>query len=55
MHDSNSNVTIPFRFEGGLKDIDMGLIRFGYRCYDPITERWTARDPIGFAGCNNRD
>jgi hypothetical protein len=26
------------------------LIRFGYRDFDPETGRWTARDPIGFAG-----
>jgi RHS repeat-associated protein len=35
---------------GGLKDDDTGLIRFGYRDYAPTTGRWTARDPIGFAG-----
>jgi len=29
---------------------DTGLIRFGYRDYDPETGRWTARDPIGFEG-----
>ena len=25
-------------------------MRFGYRDYDPDTGRWTAKDPIGFAG-----
>jgi uncharacterized protein RhaS with RHS repeats len=25
-------------------------VRFGARDYDPITGRWTAKDPIGFAG-----
>jgi RHS repeat-associated protein len=50
IHDSNSTITIPFGFAGGLKDDDTGLIRFGYRDYDPETGRWTARDPIGFAG-----
>ncbi len=35
---------------GGLYDTDTGLIRFGYRDYDPETGRWTARDPIGFDG-----
>ena len=29
---------------------DTNLIRFGYRDYDPEIGRWTARDPIGFAG-----
>ncbi|MCH2039483.1 MAG: RHS repeat-associated core domain-containing protein [Saccharospirillaceae bacterium] len=41
---------MPFGFAGGLQDTDTGLIRFGYRDYDPETGRWTARDPIGFAG-----
>ena len=48
--DSNPDFTIPFGFAGGLQDSDTGLIRFGYRDYDPATGRWTARDPIGFAG-----
>jgi len=48
--DSNPGFEIPFGFAGGLKDADTGLIRFGYRDYDPQTGRWTARDPIGFAG-----
>ena len=48
--DSNPEFTIPFGFAGGLQDSDTGLIRFGYRDYDPETGRWTARDPIGFAG-----
>ena len=48
--DSNPEFNIPFGFAGGLQDNDTGLIRFGYRDYDPETGRWTARDPIGFAG-----
>jgi RHS repeat-associated protein len=48
--DSNPAFAIPFGFAGGLQDADTGLIRFGYRDYDPETGRWTARDPIGFAG-----
>lgn len=48
--DSNPEFAIPFGFAGGLQDADTGLIRFGYRDYDPLTGRWTARDPIGFAG-----
>jgi len=48
--DSNSSVNIPFGFAGGLYDNDTDLIRFGYRDYDPDTGRWTARDPVGFAG-----
>jgi len=48
--DSNPEFEIPFGFAGGLHDTDTGLIRFGYRDYDPETGRWTARDPIGFDG-----
>ena len=48
--DSNPDFSIPFGFAGGLYDADTQLIRFGYRDYDPETGRWTARDPIGFAG-----
>ncbi|MEY4509758.1 MAG: hypothetical protein RLZZ450_1880 [Pseudomonadota bacterium] len=40
----------PFGFAGGLYDADTGLVRFGARDYDAETGRWTARDPIGFAG-----
>jgi RHS repeat-associated protein len=48
--DSNESFEIPFGFAGGLKDSDTSLLRFGYRDYDPSIGRWTARDPIGFAG-----
>jgi RHS repeat-associated protein len=40
----------PFGFAGGLYDADTGLVRFGARDYDAITGRWTAKDPILFAG-----
>lgn len=40
----------PFGFAGGLYDRDTGLVRFGARDYDPTTGRWTAKDPIRFAG-----
>lgn len=40
----------PFGFAGGLYDRDTRLIRFGARDYDPGTGRWTAKDPIRFAG-----
>jgi RHS repeat-associated protein len=39
----------PFGFAGGLYDRDTGLVRFGARDYDPVTGRWTAKDPILFA------
>ncbi|MGL4550049.1 MAG: RHS repeat-associated core domain-containing protein, partial [Gemmataceae bacterium] len=40
----------PFGFAGGLYDRDTGLVRFGARDYDAEAGRWTAQDPIGFAG-----
>ena len=40
----------PFGYAGGLYDRDTGLTRFGARDYDPNTGRWTAKDPILFAG-----
>ncbi|WP_439952562.1 RHS repeat-associated core domain-containing protein [Desulfonema ishimotonii] len=48
--DSNTAFAVPFGFAGGLYDADTGLVRFGYRDYDPDTGRWTAKDPILFAG-----
>ncbi len=48
--DTNPAFTVPFGFAGGLYDRDTGLFRFGFRDYDPETGRWTAKDPIGFAG-----
>lgn len=40
----------PFGFAGGLYDPDTGLVRFGERDYDAETGRWTAKDPLLFAG-----
>ena len=42
--------TLPFGFAGGLLDADTGLVHLGARDYDPMTGRWTAPDPIAFAG-----
>jgi len=50
LNDSNPSYEIPFGFAGGLHDRDTGLVRFGYRDYDPDVGRWTAKDPIFFAG-----
>ncbi|MDH3845926.1 MAG: RHS repeat-associated core domain-containing protein [Myxococcales bacterium] len=40
----------PFGFAGGLYDYDTGLVRFGARDYEAYAGRWTAKDPILFAG-----
>jgi RHS repeat-associated protein len=40
----------PFGFAGGIYDGDTGLVRFGSRDYDPLTGRWTAKDPSGPSG-----
>jgi RHS repeat-associated protein len=39
-----------YHLAGGLHDRDTGLVRFGYRDYDPDVGRWTAKDPILFSG-----
>lgn len=36
----------PFGFAGGIYDSDTGLVRFGFRDYDPETGVWTGRDPM---------
>jgi RHS repeat-associated protein len=48
--DNNSALDVPFGFAGGLYDHETRLCRFGYRDYDTETGRWTAKDPIFFAG-----
>jgi RHS repeat-associated protein len=48
--DTNPGFSVPFGFAGGLHDRDTGLVRFGFRDYDPDTGRWIAKDPILFAG-----
>jgi RHS repeat-associated protein len=40
----------PFGFAGGLYDQNTMLVRFGARDYTPAIGRWTAKDPISFAG-----
>ena len=37
-------------FAGGLIDVETELVRFGFRDYDAVAGKWTAKDPIGFAG-----
>ena len=40
----------PFGFAGGIYDKDTKLTRFGTRDYDPVSGRWTSKDPITFSG-----
>ena len=51
--DSNPDFTVPLGYGGGLPDRHTGLVRFGFRDYDPDVGRWTAKDPIGYAGGDN--
>lgn len=37
---------LPFGFGGGLYDAETGLVRFGYRDYDPVIGHWTSPNPI---------
>jgi len=48
--DTDPSFNVPIGFAGGLYDADTGLVRFGARDYDPAIGRWTAKDPIDFAG-----
>ena len=51
--DSFPDLFIPIGFAGGLTDPDTGLVRFGYRYYDPGVGRFTAPDPFGDTGGNH--
>ncbi|SKA85980.1 RHS repeat-associated core domain-containing protein, partial [Paucidesulfovibrio gracilis DSM 16080] len=50
IRDSNPYLPCPLGFAGGLHDHDTGLVRFGWRDYEPDTGRFTAQDPLGAAG-----
>ena len=48
--DSDPGFDLPVGFAGGVDDRNSGLVRFGYRDYDALAGRWTAKDPIFFNG-----
>ena len=48
--DSFPDLFMPIGFAGGLADPDTGLVRFGWRDYDPSVGRFTAPDPLGDTG-----
>ncbi len=50
INDSAPIFSVPLGFAGGLSDKDTGLVNFSARDYDPIAGRWTAKDPMFFAG-----
>ena len=46
---SNTNTDFqPFGYAGGLYDVKTSLVKFGFRDYDALVGRWTAKDPVGF-------
>ena len=50
LSDTNSGFDLVIGFAGGLEDITTGLVRFGFRDYDPLAGRWMARDPFLYQG-----
>jgi RHS repeat-associated protein len=48
--DSAPNFYLPVGFAGGIDDPDAGMVRFGFRDYEPQSGRWAAKDPIFFEG-----
>jgi len=46
--DTNAVFKISFGCAGVLQGRNTGLVRFGFRDYDPDVGRWTAKDPILF-------
>jgi RHS repeat-associated protein len=48
--DTNAGFDLPIGFAGGLADPLTGLVHFLVRDYDPQVGRWTARDPLLYAG-----
>ena len=50
LSDAAPRLQLPIGFAGGLVDHDTGLVRFGYRDYNPTCGRFTCPDPMGDTG-----
>ena len=50
VEDTIPSMRLPLGFAGGLRDRDLGFVRFGWRDHAEKTGRWTAPDPIGEKG-----
>ncbi|MDA8178745.1 MAG: PASTA domain-containing protein [Deltaproteobacteria bacterium] len=50
LSDTNPSFDLPIGFAGGIPESATGLVRFGFRDYEPGTGRWAAKDPIFFRG-----
>jgi RHS repeat-associated protein len=48
--DSAPAFELPIGFAGGLADPLTGLVHFMFRDYDPVSGRWSSRDPARFGG-----
>lgn len=48
--DNDPTLDLPVGFAGGIPDDATGLVRFGFRDYEPASGRWAAKDPIFFRG-----
>ena len=48
--DSHPGFALPIGFAGGIEDTATGLVHFGFRDYEQTAGRWTARDPVLYAG-----
>jgi len=49
-YDSDPSFALEVGFAGGVADDVTGLVRFGFRDYEPGVGMWTARDPVLFGG-----
>ena len=48
--DTGTTHQFSYSFSTKPRDVETGLYNYGYRYYDPVTGRWSSRDPIEEAG-----